>query len=91
MLPYFYNPDHALRDTVYSEKFTPNGTGPYTSHERTVRNERYKLIRRTGQADELFDLQLDAFEAAPLAAPLSIAQQSAYDSLVAAMVQLGVN
>lgn len=92
LLPYFRDASLSLRETVYSESFSPNGgTLPFASHERAVRDERYKLIRRTGQADEFFDLVADPFEAVDLSSSLTPVQQAAYDRLVARLVALGVS
>ncbi|QDV09172.1 Arylsulfatase precursor [Planctomycetes bacterium Poly30] len=92
LVPYFRDPGLSLRETVYSESFEPNGgTLPFASHERAVRDERYKLIRRTGHSDEFFDLEADPFEAANLLPSLTAAQQAAYDQLAARLVALGVS
>ena len=91
LVPYFTSPGTSLRNTVYTETFTPNGAGPYTSHDRAVRNGRYKLIRRTGMPDELYDLAVDAHEVSDLMPTLTPAEQSAYDALVAELVALGVD
>ena len=90
LVPYFSNPTQSIRNTVYSEKFSPNGPGPYTTHERAIRNDRYKLIRRLGQSDELFDLLLDPFETSNLLPNLSASEQVAFDALVVELVLLGV-
>ncbi|MGK0480379.1 MAG: arylsulfatase B [Planctomycetota bacterium] len=91
MVPYFRDAGLSLRDTVYSESFSPNGGSlPFASHGRAVRDERYKLIRNTGQADEFYDLVADPFETTNLAPSLSPVEQAAYDRLVARLVALGV-
>ncbi len=84
------------RTWVYSETFLPNGL-PFTptSHERTVIEERWKLIRRsglpTGDGDELFDLTLDPAETSNLLdGQLTPEAESAYDRLQACLDQLGV-
>lgn len=91
LVPYFRNPDAAVRELVYSETFEPNGPGPYTRHDRTVRNARYKLIRRLGAADEFYDLALDPFETTNLLPSLTPAEQVAFDQLEAELVRLGVD
>ena len=92
LVPYFRNPSLSLRSTVYSETFSPNGgTLPFADHDRAIRDSRYKLIRRTNQPDEFYDLQLDAFESSNLLPGLSRAEQAAYDALVAELVALGVD
>lgn len=93
LVPYFANPAHAsIRASVYAETFQPIGGPPFTSHVRAVRNERFKLIRETGAADELYDLQVDPFEASDLYPPTpgSLAETN-YDTLVAELVALGVD
>jgi arylsulfatase A-like enzyme len=45
------------RAFAVAEKFEPNGFGPYTSTGAMVRDARWKLIRRSGLPDALFDLQ----------------------------------
>lgn len=94
LVPYFSDPTRSLRDTVYSELFAPNHQTslPFTSHERAVRNERYKLIRRTGVADELYDLNDDPWEATDLLPTLVPGSDAdiAYGALDAELVRLGV-
>ncbi len=92
MVPYFTNPALSLRSTVYSETFSPNGgTFPYPTHVRAIRGERYKLIRTNGQADEFYDLWMDAFEGSNLLPSLSTSEQTAHDQLLAELTALGVN
>ncbi len=58
LAPYLADPQVApLRDHVVVDKFEPNGIGPYTETGAMVRDARWKLIRRSGQPDALFDLQ----------------------------------
>lgn len=91
MVPYFAEPTLSLRSSVYSETFTPNGGAPpFAAHSRAVRGARYKLIRRTGQADEFYDLELDPFETANLLPGLTSAEQFEHDALAAELVALGV-
>ena len=57
----------ASRTRVYSERFKPNGFGPYTIHVRMARDDRYKLVRDlVAKKDLLFDLKEDPDELAPL-------------------------
>ena len=92
MVPYFTNPSTSVRSLVYSEGFSPNGSGPYTTHDRAVRNERYKLIRQVGDPDELYDLWTDPFETTNrLDIGLNSREQAAYDELEAELVRLGVD
>lgn len=85
------------RSWVYSETFLPNGL-PFlpTVHERTVIEERFKLIRRTGlpsgDGDELFDLAADPAEANNLLnGQLTPDEENAYDRMKAVLEQLGVS
>lgn len=94
--PYFSDPTTALRGTVYAESFQPLfGTLPFTDHNRAIRSSRYKVIRRTGEADEFYDLFVDGFETndllAPGAPPLSTKQQAAYQALLVELIALGVD
>lgn len=92
MVPYFRNPRQSIRETVYSETFSPNGSiQPNTDHQRAIRDERYKLIRRSGESDEFFDLWNDPFETADLLPNLTTEEQTAFDGLVAELVLLGVD
>lgn len=92
MVPYFRNPEAAEREFVYAETFSPNGgTLPFTEHRRAVRNVRYKLLRQTGQADELYDLDLDPFEVSNLLLAPDATALAAYGQLESELVRLGVN
>ena len=94
MVPYFDDPGLSLRPTVYSESF-PNSNDdlPFTNHERAVRDSRYKLIRRTGETDEFYDLASDPWEATDLFPGLTPGsrEETAYLGLVAEFVALGVD
>jgi arylsulfatase A-like enzyme len=81
--PYLADPSTpSLRDCVFSQKFTPNGFGPYTSSGWMIRDARWKLIRRTGQPDALFDMQgVDHEGTNLLPGGLDLEQQAAYDFL----------
>ena len=77
---------------MYSESFSPNGaTPPIAEHRRAVRDERYKLIRETGQDDLLFDLEADPFETANLLPTTNPDELAAYAALVAELELLGVD
>jgi len=93
MVPYFQGGIPSLRDTVYAESFSPNGGPPYQSHVRAVREARYKLIRASGAADELYDLVADPFEQVDLFPGLvpGTGAWDAYQDLAAELVALGVN
>ncbi len=63
LLPYLAQPERpSLRRWVYTETFLPNGPGPWISHDRAIREARFKLLRRTGLPDEFYDLLADPFE-----------------------------
>ncbi len=64
LAPYLAEPElPSLRDYAYAEWFTPNHpSGPPEQHRRAVRDRRFKLIRRIGQVDELYDLLTDPLE-----------------------------
>jgi arylsulfatase B len=91
LVPYFTNPRAHLRDAVYCETFSPNGSGPWSVHSRAVRNERYKLIRRVGLPDEFYDLLATPFETVNLLPGLTSLEQSAHDALVEQLIALGVD
>jgi arylsulfatase A-like enzyme len=89
LLPYLGDPGlttQAARPFVYAEKFSPNGFGPYTSHEKAVRDETYKLIWRDGTFEEFFNLNDDPWEQHNLLplSHLSSGELIAYSNLVAA-------
>ncbi len=83
------DPSLSGRDLVYSERFVPNGFGPYDLHRQGIRNERFKLIRSHDQgADDLYDLQGRIREGDPLPQPYSGAALAAWEDLVTAMEAL---
>jgi arylsulfatase A-like enzyme len=58
IVPYLSDPARApLRQYAVAERFSPNGFGEYTSYGAMVRDARWKLVRRDGQPDALFDMQ----------------------------------
>lgn len=72
-----------VRTTIFHQRFAPNGPPPYASEAWMVRDARWKLIRRVGQADQLYDLQGVVREGASLdVGALTPEQQAAYDALV---------
>jgi arylsulfatase A-like enzyme len=91
IVPVLSNPALTPRHTVYSETFSPNGSGPWTDHRRAVRDDRYKLIRRLGQSDEFYDLLANPFETINLLPGLSVDEQTAFDALAGELVALGVD
>ena len=92
LLPYLDDPTLPTtlrRPHAYAETFSPNGLGPYTSEERAIRDDRYKLIWRDGGYEELFDLTADAFEDDNLLVlGTSPEEDAAFDALALAMERL---
>jgi hypothetical protein len=93
-LPFLAEPGGpAVRQSVYAERFGPNGPGPYTSMDMvSVVAERFKLIRDnlTGR-EELYDLEGVVQETDDLLlAPLSPVASDAYDFLGAELDSLGL-
>lgn len=84
MLPYLEKRNTPpLRSTTYAEFYLPNGL-PFapTWRRQAIRDDTYKLIRRTGDQDELYDLQSDPCENADLFPPtVGTPAHSAYTSL----------
>jgi arylsulfatase A-like enzyme len=63
IVPYLKQPQlPSQRQFLYSERFTPNGPGPYVAHRQAIREQRYKLIRVQGGQTEFYDLLCDPFE-----------------------------
>jgi arylsulfatase B len=65
--PYLQDPELPGPEAVYTERFRPNGFGPYKMREQAARGERYKYVRRLGEqgqlkAEGLYDLESDPFE-----------------------------
>ena len=92
LVPYIDGFTGSLRSTVFAEKFFPNGL-PFapTIHERAVRDDRFKLIRRLQQSDELFDLSNDPCELENLFPPMPGSQaEAAWQTLDAELGRLGV-
>jgi arylsulfatase A-like enzyme len=82
LVPYLTNPkQESLRKYVFSELFRPNGNW-HSKEIRTLRNDRYKLIRFGLQEPytlQLYDLGLDPFETNNLMGPAM--SSSAQDAL----------
>jgi arylsulfatase B len=94
LVPYFGQPGlPTLRATVYSEMFKPNGWGAYSSRQRAVRGERYKLmysytLSNLPTAKRFFDLQADPWETQDLlGSPLTPVQQAAHDELAVELAE----
>jgi arylsulfatase A-like enzyme len=91
-----FAPQLETRETVYSELHKPNGFGPYFQQFRTVRNERYKLVRRLLQISGdnvpvlgFYDLELDPFEEKNLIGPAPLsAEHSAVFAELDAVLEL---
>ena len=83
LMPFLAEPAApTLHPYLFSEKFAPNGYGPYATQGWTIRDERWKLMRRQGLGDSLFDLQGVTREGANLLlGPLTPEQQAAYTQL----------
>ncbi|MCB9683759.1 MAG: sulfatase-like hydrolase/transferase [Alphaproteobacteria bacterium] len=58
LLPLIVDPDARGRDMVYAEAFFPNGPGPYNTNRRSLRDDRFALVR-SGTEEQLFDLGED--------------------------------
>ena len=67
-LPVLRDPHSVLpRPYVYSERFSPDGPGPFIESSRMLRDDRYKLIRFDGSGLELmYDLQGRTAEGEPV-------------------------
>lgn len=80
------------REWNFSERFYPNGFGPYQFTRRAVRGPRYKLIRYDPglpQTELFFDLEVDALETNDLLpGGLSPQEQQAYDELSSLLERL---
>lgn len=61
-LPALYDPDHPGRALIYTEDLVPLGFGPFTTDDRSLRDDRYKLIRLTDGREEFYDLSTTSFE-----------------------------
>jgi arylsulfatase A-like enzyme len=93
LVPYLEGFEGSLRSTVFAETFIPNGL-PFSPavHERAVRDDRFKLIRRTAAVDELYDLTADPCEASDLFPPQPGSEaEAAWRSLEAELEGLGVS
>jgi arylsulfatase A-like enzyme len=90
LVPYLKTSAQApLRETVFAERFGPNGSSNPTDFQRAIRNARFKLIVRHRGPDELYDLSLDPFEDQPLPlGQLDPLQQANYDLLTAELATL---
>lgn len=89
LVPYLRGDPTPRREYVYSERFKPNGPGPYKVYEQAVRGSRFKLIRRK-KGEEMYDLATDPFEQIDiLQQPLQTPQQeAAYQRLDAELARI---
>ena len=81
LVPYLAQPDlPPLRPWVATERFSPNGPGPWTFREQAVRDGRFKLVRRhvggVWVKDLLYDLLADGFETTDLLAAQPPSQEA---------------
>jgi arylsulfatase A-like enzyme len=82
LLPFLRDPDAPSRHaTVYQDFFTPNGDGPYRHDEAAIRDERWKLLREAGGAEEFFDLRGRDDDGPNLLGHLDAEQRAAYARL----------
>jgi arylsulfatase A-like enzyme len=57
LIPFLKEPDRSGREIVYTEKFVPNGRDrPRSRGKRSVRDERWRLIRSEDGRESLYDL-----------------------------------
>jgi len=87
LLPVLADPATTVRETLFADKFRPNGFGPYAAYGRALRDQRFKLIHLEDQSSarwELYDLEADPWEQDELLAggELTADQQVAYDALL---------
>lgn len=88
LLPVLADPETSVREHVFTSFFDPNGMGPYTEHDRAIRDDRFKLIRSLDAPDELYDLGDDLREGDNLlSGELSAEAAAAYAALSARLDQ----
>jgi arylsulfatase A-like enzyme len=91
LVPYLQNPAQApLRQFAYCEEFTGTAwPAPTGNGHATIRDARYKLIRRfNGSQDEVFDLLADPWETTNLRTSPNQQVQAAYAALAAEIANL---
>lgn len=84
LLPLLADPTASHHDLLYAEDFRPNGPGPYTTDQRTLRDDRFKLVRK-GTVDSLYEIVPGAIDEGQdlLALGATDEQQAAYERLAA--------
>ena len=91
LVPYLANPAQApLRTFAYTEEFTGTAwPAPQSNGHATIRNARFKLIRRlNGAGDELYDLLADPFETTNLRTSTDPVVVQNRDALLAEVARL---
>ncbi len=86
--PILEDPNHApTRTWIYAEQFYPNGVNIiYLAYEQAIRGDRYKVVRRMGAPDELYDLAVDPDENHDLWPPTpGTTEEAAYARLLDAL------
>ncbi|HMV68210.1 MAG TPA: sulfatase-like hydrolase/transferase, partial [Myxococcota bacterium] len=67
---------------IYTERFEPNGFGPYTRYDRAIRDASYKVVRLQDGVDRLYRLDGDLAEGVDLRTfALTPQEQAAYAAL----------
>lgn len=90
LVPYFSEPQAGpLRAFNFTETFSPNGPGPWSSRFEAARDARYKLVTN-GSREGFFDLVADPYETTELlsSGTLSPGEQASYDALRAYFAEL---
>jgi arylsulfatase A-like enzyme len=60
--PVLSDPTLDTRRYAYSERFAPNGMGPWEEHVASIQDEHFKLIVNTGKVEAFYDLRSDPGE-----------------------------
>jgi arylsulfatase A-like enzyme len=84
LIPFLKEPDRLGREIIYTEQFRPNGRDkPRVSRQRSVRDERWRLIRKLDGSETLFDLSASPPNSGPnlLDEPLSEEAERAWIQL----------
>ncbi len=83
LLPILADPDHpSMRRYSWSERYIQNGFGDHDLDSRTIRDDRWKLVRHLGGRVELYDTTLGTWDEGPDLMPdLDATQQRARERL----------